>query len=88
MGKMKTTVEIADGLLADAKLLAREQKITLRELIEDGLRFKLAQERAPRPAFQLKDASFKGGHGMGKDFSWDEIMEITYEGRGGMPSRK
>ena len=34
---MKTTVEIADSLLAQARQLAAEQSITLRSVIEEGL---------------------------------------------------
>ena len=36
----------------------------------------------PKKPFKLRDASFHGD-GMVKDFTWDEIMEIIYEGRGG-----
>jgi len=38
-----------------------------------------------RKPFKLKDGSFKGGTGMVKDYSWDEIRDMIYEGRGGNP---
>lgn len=81
---MKTTVEIADGLLQEAKAVAHEQKITLRELIEDGLRLALEQKRKPKKPFRLKDGSFRG-QGMVKDFTWPELRDIIYEGHGGNP---
>ena len=43
---MKTTVEIEDDLLIDAKKQAAEQRIPLRKIIEDGLRSQLYQQKA------------------------------------------
>lgn len=43
---MKTTVDIEDELLKEAKRAAVEEETTLRELIEDGLRHRLALHRA------------------------------------------
>ena len=43
---MKTTVEIDDELLKAAKLAAIEEGITLRQLIEDGLRHRMALHNA------------------------------------------
>jgi hypothetical protein len=42
---MKTTIDIPDSLLRQAKRLAAQQEITFKELIESALRDKLA--RAP-----------------------------------------
>ncbi len=42
---MKTTIDIADGLLAEAKAHAREEGLTLRTLIEEGLRRVLGDRR-------------------------------------------
>jgi hypothetical protein len=80
---MKTTVEISDALLEEAKALAAREKSTLRELIEDGLRRVLAGRRQ-RGAFQLRDASFRG-KGLSPEFrdaGWERIREAIYEGRG------
>lgn len=55
---MKTTVEIADGLLREAKAVARKRHTTLRELLEEGLRLELERRRQPRKPFRLKDGSF------------------------------
>ena len=44
---MKTTLNIDDQLLADAKVLAAQQRTTLTRLIEEGLQWRLqAQARA------------------------------------------
>jgi hypothetical protein len=43
---MKTTVDINDELLKAAKRAAVDEETTLRKLIEDGLRHRLALHRA------------------------------------------
>lgn len=54
---MKTTVEIADPLLREAKREAQHAGITLRELIETGLRRVLDERRSTESKpFQLRDA--------------------------------
>jgi hypothetical protein len=81
---MKTTVDIADALLSEAKKVAAQQNVTLRELVEEGLRHSLAA-RTKRAPFKLRDASFKGGKGLQPEVAglgWDKILEMAYEGRG------
>lgn len=81
---MKTTVEIADGLLARAKRAAKRRGMPLRRLIEEGLRRVLSDETDQKP-FQLRDVSF-GGSGFTPEFanaSWEKIRETIYEGHGG-----
>ena len=80
---MKTTVDIADPLLEQAKKLAAREGTTLKVLIERGLGQVLA-ERKSRPPFRLRDASF-GGAGLQPGvagLTWDRIRELVYEGRG------
>jgi hypothetical protein len=80
---MKTTVEIADALAAEAKAVAARENTTLRELIEAGLRAVL-RERRKKAVFQMRDASFKG-RGLQPEMrgaGWERIREAAYEGRG------
>ena len=80
---MKTTVEIADGLLEDARRAADKGGTTVRALIEEGLRLVLKSRRASGP-FRLRQASFRGkGVQPGvQEGDWDNIRRLTYEGRG------
>ena len=80
---MKTTIEIAAPILNDAKELARREGVTLRLLVEEGLRAVLAA-RHSRKRFRLKDASFRGrGVQDGvEEGRWEEVRDAIYVGRG------
>ena len=81
---MKTTLDIADPLLKEAKALAREENLTIRELVERGLKLALAERRTVA-RFKLRDASVSG-HGLrpqAAGLSWDQLRALTYEGHGG-----
>ena len=81
---LKTTIEISDPLLRQARKLAARQGITLRALVERGLR-RVVAEAKPGAAFKLRRASFKG-NGLQADLqgaSWERLRELVYEGRGG-----
>lgn len=77
---MKTTIEIPDALLAEAKALAAREKTTLRSLVEQGLRVVLDRER-PAPRRQMRDGSF-GGDGLTPEFEaqggWSRLREAAY----------
>jgi Arc/MetJ family transcription regulator len=78
---MKTTIEISDSLLADAKHAAMEEHTTLRALVEEGLRHVLGQRRQRKP-FKLRDASFRGkGQGIRPEYegNWDKMLDAIYE---------
>ena len=80
---MKTTIDIADGLFLKAKRVASEEGITLKQLVEQGLRQVLA-ERKLSARFELRDASFEGT-GLSEEaqrLRWEEIVDLSYEGRG------
>lgn len=80
---MKTTVEIPDPVLSQARKVAAREGTTVRALIEEGLR-KVLGERAKSGEFQLRKASFKG-KGLQpelRDAGWDRIRDAAYEGRG------
>lgn len=81
---MKTTIEIADALLDEARRVAGREKTTLRSLVEQGLR-RVLQERRARAGFRLKKVTFKG-QGLQPDVAdagWDRIRALTYGDRGG-----
>jgi hypothetical protein len=58
-GTMKTTVEISDALLREARRIAAREGVTLRALIERGLHRVVAEKKSGTP-FKLRRASFKG----------------------------
>jgi hypothetical protein len=76
---VKTTLDIADSLLAQARQLAAARSTTLRQIVEEGLR-NLIETRPEKP-FQLRDGSF-GGRGMVGKKTWAEIRDDIYQGRG------
>jgi hypothetical protein len=80
---MKTTLDISDPLLREARKVAARQGTTLRALVEQGLRRILA-EKTSEPTFRLRKASFKG-RGLRpelQDANWDRMRDLAYEGRG------
>lgn len=83
-GSMKTTVDIADALLEEARTAADREGTTLKALLEAGLRAVLADRRKPRPPFRLRDASFRGeGLQPGvTEGTWEPVRDAIYEGRG------
>jgi hypothetical protein len=81
---MKTTLDISEPLLREARKIATREQTTLRELVEQGLR-KIIAERKAAPPFRLRKASFKGD-GLDpelRDADWHEIRDLIYKGRGG-----
>lgn len=81
---MKTTIEIPDPLLAQARRFADREGLTLKAVLELGLR-KVIGEKGAVAAFQLRDASFKG-KGLRPEFrnaNWHSIREAAYSGHGG-----
>lgn len=81
---MKTTMQIPDSLLEEARRLAEEERTTLKALMEEGLR-RILSERKRRGKFKLRRATFRGdglqSHAEGAN--WERIRDLSYEGRGG-----
>ncbi|MBI2317174.1 MAG: DUF2191 domain-containing protein [Betaproteobacteria bacterium] len=81
---MKTTVEISDALLSEARKVARREGTTVKILIEQGLRHAVSQRKLRRP-FRLRKATFKGKglSAEARSAGWARLRELGYEGRGG-----
>jgi Bacterial antitoxin of type II TA system, VapB len=82
--KVKTTLDIPDPLLREARKIALREHTTLRALVEQGLRKIIAERKATRP-FRLRRVTFKG-QGLVPELDWndwDKIRDLAYEGRGG-----
>ena len=80
---MKTTIDIADGLLARAKAQAVSEATTLKSLTEEGLQLVL-KERARRKGKRIKPVTVSGG-GLQPEYvdaDWNQIRAAAYEGTG------
>jgi len=81
---MKTTIEISDATLDEARRVAAREGTSLRALIEEGLRHALAARRAAKSRFRLRRASFSG-NGLSPEFegeSWPTVRDAIYRERG------
>ena len=77
---MKTTIEIADSILEEARAIAAREGTTVRALVESGLRHMVAERRAQYGTFKLRDESF-GGEGLAPELrgaSWERIRDLAY----------
>ena len=61
---MKTTLDINDALLANAKALAAKQRTSLTRLIEEGLELRLRSTRNSRESRRRVIPVFKGRGGL------------------------
>lgn len=80
----KTTVDIPESLLAEAKEVAAREGTTLRALVESGLRAVIDRRLRADATFRLRDASVDG-EGLQPEFrgaGWDRIRDAAYEDRG------
>ena len=79
---MRTTVDLPDELLAEVQRIAREQKRTMRSVMEEALRATIAKYQQSQ-AFELAEASV-GGNGLQpglRDADWDELRARAYGNR-------
>ncbi len=80
--RVKTTVDIADGLLAEAKERAREDRTTLRTLVERGLRTVLSEPpRSGEAPFQPVTGRLEPLPGVDPR-DWEAIREDIYRAPG------
>ncbi len=75
---MKTTVLLGDSLFERAQRATKQRGITMRELVEEGLRAVLAQPRAPH--YRMPDfAVGRGGdHFPLTGMSWGDLRATIY----------
>ncbi len=81
---MKTTIDIADGLLSRVRRRAHRRGTTLRAVIEEALAEWLRQQASQPPSVKLTTHTFHG-KGLQPGLSWDDfgrIRDLVYEGRG------
>jgi hypothetical protein len=80
---MKTTVELSDALLRQAKRAALKERTTVKALIERGLRLVISSHKSGG-AFTLRKASFRGdGLASGQSLQdWSAIRDAIYSERG------
>ncbi len=74
---VKTTIEISDGLLDEAKARAAATNTSLRALVEQGLRSVLSEPVAHEP-YRMADASV-GGEGLAEGVGWDDLLDYAYD---------
>lgn len=64
---MKTTLDLNDTLLTEAKTFAAQQRTSLTRLIEEGLQLRLRARRAPSKPVRLPVYRGRGGLAPGLD---------------------
>ena len=82
---MKTTIEIDDALLREAKRLALEQNLTLKAVVDVALRRYVNGAAEPARPFKLRKCTF-GGKGLQPGLEWGDwetLQAMIYEERGG-----
>ncbi len=77
---MKTTIEVDDRLLIEAKKWAAEKRTTLRSLVEKGLRDQISEARVtgPRVSKRIRWITAKGGLPAGVDLRSREEMNRMF----------
>ncbi len=76
---MKTSLDISDHLFQQVKRLAHSSNVTVRALVEEGLR-RVLEDRETRPAVKPKLLVFKGD-GLTDEFvgaSWSKVRDEIY----------
>ena len=82
MARMKTTLELPDELLIEAKKRAAEQRRPLRALVEEGLRMVLRKPDRKRRKRQVTLVTVRGGIAPDLDLSSREAMYEWFEKNG------
>jgi hypothetical protein len=81
---MKTTIDSADALLEEVRVVAARNHTALRELVQEGLRTVLEERRPSRTPFRLRVGE-PGSGGFQNEFAdgdWQRIRDESYRSRG------
>jgi hypothetical protein len=78
VARMKTTIELPDALAQQAKNLAREQGVTLRELVVDGLRAEVQRRSTPRTQVDFHFPTFEGA-GLQPGVTYADLISYAYD---------
>jgi len=81
--RMKTTIELPDELIRQARGAAQQEGATLRGLVEEGLQRSLEARR--QAARRQLDFPTYGGSGLTEEFQgapWGRIRDEVYRERG------
>ncbi|MCF8052670.1 MAG: type II toxin-antitoxin system VapB family antitoxin [Desulfobacterales bacterium] len=78
---MRTTIDIDDTLLAEAKKRAIEQNTSLRKVVETALRESLSRQNRPPKPFHLKWRTVRGHLVPGVDIADRDSVYERMEGR-------
>lgn len=84
VSNMKTTIDVADALLREAREVATRDHTTLKDLVQEGLRRVLDERRPRRQAFRLRLVE-PGSGGFQPEFAdgdWQRMRDEIYRGRG------
>lgn len=79
--RMKTTIELPEALMSQAKATARAQGLSLKSLIERGLQMAMSAPAATKAQAAWPDLSFKPSDGQGGALidasQWREMANQT-----------
>ncbi len=80
---MKTTIDISDSILLQAKRLAARRGTTVKALVELGLRRVIAEKNTDSH-FVFEPVTDKLGAASGHSpaMPWEQLRDLIYEGRG------
>jgi hypothetical protein len=80
---MKTTIDISDPLLAQAKRVASRQGLTIKALVERGLRHEISRDgRVAEYNFVPVTDGMPNVQVGYESMSWEQVRDLLYEGRG------
>lgn len=81
---MKTTIDVAEALLEEARAIAARDQTTLRELVQEGLRRVIDERRSRHEPFRLRDVPAGSGGFLPEfaDGNWNQVRDEIYKGRG------